>query len=582
MNIKSLLLEILENRNLESLFQPIVVLKQYQIIGYHASIQGPVDTVLQSSAALYEAADHYQLSVRLQQIALATIIENYAKFKLSQKLFLNVNLSFLSELDFKIEHIVDHIDRCGLDHHEIVIILSSLPHHDYKLILEKVTCLRNQEFKIGLYDLDTSYSSIRQWSELLPDFVIINKHIIQALPDDLCNLNFIRLLQTLAHGMNCHLLAEGVDHQHQIDNLTELAVSAAYGYYFAEPTSAPSLHTPLNFPPIHINHLLPPLGATTTITIEGICRRMPHIESNTKVKATLKFLQKFNDQDIFPVLNNTIPVGLISKNSFLSHVFSSNYGLDLFGHKPITEFLEENPLIVESSLSIEEVSQLLTSNAYFNKAFVVTHRGNYLGVGVILDLLQAMTHLQIQNAQHANPLTLLPGSHALNSMMDRLLSKNQLFTVAYFDLDNFKPYNDIYGYSQGDEIIKLVAKLLKKHVIPSTSHIGHIGGDDFIVIFTTEEWQACCERILQEFSNRVLKYYHAEHRQSRTISSHNRQGELCTFPLLSLSIGIVSTEAVKFCHSHVDIADLASEAKHQAKLQEGNSFFVNRRIKARF
>lgn len=384
-------------------------------------------------------------------------------------------------------------------------------------------------------------------------------------------------MKTLASSFNCQLLAEGVNHQQQLEMLVDIGIFSAHGYYFGEPSTAPviNLQQESNLTRNHHPFLI---SGASRITIEDICKRVPTIESTSKVKHTLKILQKFNEEDIFPVINNNIPVGLISKNSFLSEVFRSNYGLDLFGHKPITEFMEDNALIIESCLSIEEVSQKLTSNTYFNKAFIVTHHGIYRGIGLIIDLLQAMTHLQIQNAQHANPLTLLPGSHFINALINDLLSKSKTFAVAYFDLDNFKPYNDIYGYNQGDEIIKLVANILKKNILDTNGYIGHIGGDDFIVIFLTDEWLTYCQNILQEFGERVLKYYQSEHRQARCITSYNRQGEICTFPLLSLSIGIVTTDGIPHGYSHVDIADLASEAKHQAKLLEGNSYFVNRRL----
>ncbi|MDD1616580.1 MAG: diguanylate cyclase, partial [Methylococcaceae bacterium NSP1-2] len=166
-----------------------------------------------------------------------------------------------------------------------------------------------------------------------------------------------------------------------------------------------------------------------------------------------------------------------------------------------------------------------------------------------------------------------------NEQINQLLAKKIPFSVAYFDLDNFKPFNDVYGYHVGDEIIKAVANTISQFVPIKKGQIGHIGGDDFIVIFTCDDWLKCCKKILKIFKHIVPNYYKDEDIKAKGIHTDNRAGQKCFYPLISLSIGMIDELSTAQCQSHVEIADLATGAKKQAKKIEGNSFFVNKRNK---
>ena len=162
-------------------------------------------------------------------------------------------------------------------------------------------------------------------------------------------------------------------------------------------------------------------------------------------------------------------------------------------------------------------------------------------------------------------------------MVNQLIANETPFAFGYFDLDNFKPFNDIYSYSAGDDIIKAVATTLTQCLPPESGYIGHIGGDDFIVIFTCEDWLQRCEKILDVFEKLVPSYYKSADVEAGGISAENRKGDKCFFPMTSLSVGLVPPTITAHCHSHVDIADLASESKKMAKKIDGNSYFVNHR-----
>lgn len=125
-------------------------------------------------------------------------------------------------------------------------------------------------------------------------------------------------------------------------------------------------------------------------------------------------------------------------------------------------------------------------------------------------------------------------------------------------------------------MIQLVAELLTSIAGADGHFVGHVGGDDFVVIFTSDNWQLLCQQVLNEFAERVLFYYESAHVQAGGIRSQNRSGEQVFYPLLSLAVGVVSPDP-RLCVCHHDVAALASDAKTQAKKPQGNFLFISRR-----
>jgi diguanylate cyclase (GGDEF)-like protein len=193
-----------------------------------------------------------------------------------------------------------------------------------------------------------------------------------------------------------------------------------------------------------------------------------------------------------------------------------------------------------------------------------------------MGLLREMTDLQIRHARYANPLTLLPGNVPINEHLEDLLKRRVEFAACYCDLDNFKPFNDNYGYGRGDQVIRFVAQLLTEEVDGQQDFVGHIGGDDYMVIFQSTDWMERCQRILTRFDRDIVSHYNPEDRGNRGIWSENRGGERVFYPLLGLSIGAVSSSGRQFSSCH-DIATVASEVKRRAKKTEGSVIFVDRR-----
>lgn len=187
----------------------------------------------------------------------------------------------------------------------------------------------------------------------------------------------------------------------------------------------------------------------------------------------------------------------------------------------------------------------------------------------------------LQTNRRISPLTGLPGNVQIQAEMKKRLLNREKFAVFYFDLDNFKAYNDIYGFSNGDEIIKFTAKTIVKNIHAlglDNSFIGHIGGDDFIAITSCTDFDRICNNIIVDFDTNVLDFYNESDIQKGYIEVANRRGIIEQFPLTSISIGVVEIEPGRFKNT-LEIGEVGAQVKHQAKSIMGSTYIINRRKK---
>lgn len=185
---------------------------------------------------------------------------------------------------------------------------------------------------------------------------------------------------------------------------------------------------------------------------------------------------------------------------------------------------------------------------------------------------------RIERVSDNNPLTGLPGNVSIEKKLKELLECERPMGVVYVDLDNFKAYNDIYGFAKGDEMIKNVARLLVNTVNRWTrdGFVGHIGGDDFIFIVPMEVVENIAEEVIRNFNSLIPSFVNKKDFERGYFISKDRQGNLVKFPLPSLSIAIVPVHKGKFKHIG-EIAERASQVKKIVKSIKGSAYFIDRR-----
>ena len=178
-----------------------------------------------------------------------------------------------------------------------------------------------------------------------------------------------------------------------------------------------------------------------------------------------------------------------------------------------------------------------------------------------------------------SPLTGLPGNIQIHAELKKRISKGEEFSVLYLDLDNFKAYNDVYGFLKGDQIIEFTAQTITKCVHETfleNSFIGHIGGDDFIAIVPSVEVDEICQSIIANFDKNVMKFFTEQDIEKGYIEVANRKGIIEQFALTSISIGVVIVEKGRFSNI-LEIGDVGAQVKHIAKSTMGSSYAIDRR-----
>src|SRR5574343_87359 len=553
---------ILDEGRLYPVFQPILDFRVRAVLGYEALIRGPADGRLSRPDQLFGAAARHGLSLRLEHACREASLRAFARQRLAGKLFLNVTPDCLVDPRLMNGATRDLLNELGIPPNRIVLELTENQRiSDMPGIQDALQHYRGRGFQIAIDDLGEGFANLRMWSELRPEYVKIDKHFIHGIADDRIKFHFVRAMQDLAEICNASLVAEGIERAEDFICLRDMGIACGQGFFIARPES----HPVRNLPGQTLNaldrqsHSLSPLtgGPGKLPTARNLARPIE-------------------------------PVPMSATNATVIDRFARPFRRELFGRKSCELFMDHAPLIVDQHATIQELAMMLSlaPKHYLLDGFIVTGEGQYMGVGSSHDLMGMITEMQISAARYANPLTQLPGNVPINEHVDRMLSSGSLFVAAYIDIDDFKPFNDTFGYRRGDDVIQILARLLCDAVDERLDFVGHIGGDDFFVIFRSADWEMRCWQVISRFAEAVNNLLGVDERLRGGYMAENRRGELHFQALPTLSIGVVRI-APGDCESHREVAAAASAAKKQAKKRakdvasdalSGNLFVERRRI----
>ncbi|MNO99138.1 putative cyclic-di-GMP phosphodiesterase AdrB [compost metagenome] len=412
------------------------------------------------------------------------------------------------------------------------------------------------------------------WSELRPDYVKIDRHFIDGIHLDAVKREFVGSILQIARASRAQVIAEGIELAEELKVLTEMGVDLVQGYLLGRPQEQPSrdVQQMLGSPNRDIQVLSEDAG-----NLAALLNEQPAVNQDTTTAQVLELFRRQANLNSLAVLNERRqPCGIVHRHS-LSDALLKPFATDLFARKPISRLMSDDFLAVELTQSLQQVSRLLTSRARqrIEEDFIIIHNGRYLGLGRVIDVLKLITEQKIQQARYANPLTLLPGNVPIQQCLTRLLQQQREAAICYVDIDSFKPFNDIYGYARGDEVLLCLAQCLNERVDPNHDFVGHIGGDDFMLVLGSVDWERRLQLLLEDFQRQCRRFYRPEHMQAGCFIAANRQGQRQEYALLSLSIGVVHLRPQACADLDAgQLAELASQAKHQAKDLSGYSLYL--------
>jgi len=571
----SALSTILAQSGLHSLFQPIVCLSERRILGYEALSRGPSNSPLHSPLNLFAVARHAGRLTELEVACRESACRRFSQQNLEGKLFLNVSPESLLEPQYQSGRTLKMLHDLGVPPSRVVIELTEqTPTDDFQLLFNALHHYRDMGFSIALDDLGAGYSSLRLWSELRPDYVKIDRHFIDGIHQDAVKREFVGSILQIARASRAQVIAEGIELAEELKVLTEMGVDLVQGYLLGRPQEQPArdIQQMLGNPNRDVQALTEDGG-----NLVALLNEQPAVNQDTPTAQVLELFRRQANLNSMAVLNERRqPCGIVHRHS-LSDALLKPFATDLFARKPISRLMSDDFLAVELSQSLQQVSRLLTSRARqrIEEDFIIIHNGRYLGLGRVIDVLKLITEQKIQQARYANPLTLLPGNVPIQQCLTRLLQQQREAAICYVDIDSFKPFNDLYGYARGDEVLLCLAQCLSERVDPNHDFVGHIGGDDFMLVLGSADWERRLQLLLEDFQRQCRRFYRPEHVQAGCFVAANRQGQRQEFALLSLSIGVVQLRPQACAGLDAgQLAELASQAKHQAKDLCGYSLYL--------
>ncbi|MDM0089968.1 MULTISPECIES: phosphodiesterase [unclassified Variovorax] len=554
-------------------FQPIVDLRKGSIFGHEALIRGPLGTPFHTPAALLALAAEEDCLTEFELACVEVILRHWGRLTAPGQLFLNMSSDALAAA---MEGPVPGRFERALALHGIaprsvtVEITEDRPASHMGALRLAVKALHSTGARIALDDFGEGQSNLRLWSELRPDFVKIDKFFTHGIASSPHNLELVRTIVGFGHTLGTTLVAEGVEDTKDLRVLRDLGIDHGQGYLFGRPTRTLHAAAPSPIAEAIQDSRIAVMPHAAQQAQPGVLRSLAVIQAPTLGPATpidevSTLFQAHPELHALAVVDEGRPVALINRQSFMND-YARLYFREVHGRRPCIGYANTSPRVVELEDNVEQLVGILMSEdqRYLNDGFIVTEDKRYLGLGTGEQLVRAVTEARIEAARHANPLTFLPGNIPISIHIERLLASHAGFAACYADLNNFKVFNDHYGYWRGDEMIRMLARLAVKHADAHRDFVGHIGGDDFLVLFQSEDWQARCARMIEDFDLEALGLYDDAAREAGGIEGKDRHGTLHFFPFTTLSIGAVRIAPGRFAHAE-DVAAEAAIAKHDAK-----------------
>ncbi len=534
---------------LDYAFQPIVNSFTGDVFGYEALLRNHDQCGFHSVFSLLDEAFAdkvlYALDLELRRKAISKFqsipgMEN-------KSLFYNLDNRVLEMPDYSpgnTDEILKEmgIQKCSLyfeisERHELV------PCSNATEILKEY---KNQNFRIAIDDYGCGYSGLQLLYHSNPDVVKIDRFFIEGIHEDPKKKLFAENIVNMAHLMGIKVVAEGIETLQELNFCRLIGCDFLQGYQIARPEKEiAKLYNNYNLEGENSGYGRRKGEKTGSFPDQKLVR-IPPINLYTDCE---QILERFRKEEIplLPVIDHMEqPIGCIREKDLKKYVYSP-YGISLFRNKSHSKGLETFLTRIPISDENKSLESLMKTAAAMpgSQGILITREGKYLGVLEPSRLIDMINEKEVAKARDQNPLTHLPGNFAINHKLTEILKDRTLTAgkVVYFDFNNFKPFNDMYGFRLGDRVIILFAEILKKTMTLSRDFIGHIGGDDFIVIFQDPaRKELIYERIRtiqEDFARDVSSCYSEEDRNRGHINGRDRNGRFRKFPLLTVSAALM-------------------------------------------
>lgn len=549
-------------------FQPIVNSKSGSVIGYEALLRNydkaGFNSIFELFDYAYESGFLYQLDLELRKKAIDGYING---FKDGLLLFYNLDSRLLMDKNYKRGATKDYLEKLGIEPSQFVFEISERFKINDNNTIDIIRNYSRQGFKIAIDDFGVGNVCFESFYHIKPDIVKLDGFFTDNIEQDHKKKLLLEILVKLANSLGFSVIAEKVETTDQIYSLDSVGINIIQGYVVSRPKITDRFDRMLN-----LNVQLKRGGGYRDDLMKYALKIEPLFQSDSATK--LFDLIKYGDFQYIPVVNSMrVPMFVVDVRKILKTMANSKYFSDLYvrGNKKVEDMENylDKPAVLEitENINLEKLTNLMASN---RDVIVLTENYRYMGVLTYKDLLAFVHRKKVYEAINTNPLTGLPGNLKIKEFIDENLSKHSDFVIVYFDFDNFKPFNDKYGFRVGDRVIQLFSNILSANLFNKGYFIGHIGGDDFFagkVVKTFEDIVLDIENCVQMFKKQAVSFYDKEDITRGYMVGKDRDGNTKKFNFLSVSAAVLFiNKSSKRNWSSVDkvIAELKKSAKNSS------------------
>lgn len=471
----------------------------------------------------------------------------------------------------------DAVQKYGLNPDEIVFeitersAINSMP-----VFTASIEHYQKQNFNIAIDDFGSGYSGMNRVCSFFPNYIKIDIELVRNVNANAMKKSAITSIVQFCKEADISTIAEGIETKEELKTLIEIGVDYGQGFFLCRPNekfSTLSLELKMMIKGARQKADMDS-GVNLFGDVELLCSNKHTVSCNDKA---VDVYEKIKDDESFTeviIINDDDTVyGMITR-ACLIQKFSGKFGYNLSSRRSIAELSHTDFLSVDCKMPIDAVANIAMKRTVSRiyDSIIVTKNNMFLGIVTVMDLLIASINVRVKRASEASPLTGLPGNWAVQSTISDTIKATEPFSVIYLDLDNFKAYNDAYGFSNGDLMIAAVSKAMKANC-EERDFLGHIGGDDFVIVVKRTNVVPICEGIIKSFENLIQPLYLPEDWERGYIVSKNRNGFVENFPISTLSIAVITNKNGDF-KTVEQLSKTIAVTKKKCKMKFGNAIEV--------
>lgn len=562
---------------LDYAFQPIVNTLTGECFGMEALLRNVGETGFESIEHFFESLVQNDLLYKFETRLFDKAFRKFRTIPENEKmhLFYNIDNRLLNLPEYR-----TFVEKgTGGFSENICLELSEKSRINYRFSNEILKNMKQMNVKIAVDDFGAGYSGLQELYRMEPDFIKIDRFFIENIETDNKKKLFVSSVVNLAKILGIEIIAEGVETEAAFHVCRELGCDYIQGFVIQKPST-------------DVNSLLKRYSCVCDMNIKDQRKKGNRISAARNLVVFMEpvSIPGINIRDLFdvfrtndsisfiPVINtDNEPLGIILESDLKKYVYSP-FGSALLMNKSagirIESFIRKRP-VADISTQMDRIVEIFYRKEN-REGIIITENGRYLGILTTLSILSIVNEINISAAQDQNPLTRLPGNRLINEYISAVSNDlNNSHMLIYFDIDNFKPFNDQYGFRIGDRAILMFAGILSEFSSDNRAFNGHIGGDDFFsgITFNNNDFEKKMElvkRIISKFANDVISLYSKEDRDAGFMISLDREGNQKRFPLLTISAAVIVFDPENSDLSRID--KVISTSKKRAKMSQDHIF----------